>query len=196
MSVQDISVKEKLLNSGKEEFLLHGFRNASLRRICSKAGVTTGALYFFFNNKEDLFGSIIEKPLTLYHVLIQSSIRKATADLSTSVENEEKIMRFLITYREEYILILEKSTGTKYEGFFDEYRAMVEKVNTDFFEKYAPGRADPDLIKIIVGMRLQVYLEIIHGNYSVEESIRLAKYMACYADAGFSELIRKLNEGN
>lgn len=196
MSDQDISVKEKLLNSGKEEFLLHGFKNASLRRICSKAGVTTGALYFFFNNKEDLFCSIVEKPLALYRELIQASIQKETDDLNTSVENEENIMRFLMTYRDECILILEKSAGTKYESFFTEYKAMLEKVNTDFFEKYAPGKANHDLIKIIVGMRLQGYLEIIHGNYSIEEAIKLTKYMACYADAGFSELIRKLNEDN
>lgn len=196
MSEQDISVKEKLLNSGKEEFLLHGFKNASLRRICSKAGVTTGALYFFFNNKEDLFCSIVEKPLALYRELIQASIQKETDDLNTSVENEENIMRFLMTYRDECILILEKSAGTKYEGFFAEYKAMLEKVNTDFFERYAPGKANPNLIKLIVGMRIQGYLEIIHGSYSHEEAIKLAKYMSCYADAGFSELTRKLNEGN
>lgn len=196
MSDEDVSVKEKLLNSGKEEFLLHGFKNASLRRICSKAGVTTGALYFFFNNKEDLFGSIIEKPLALYQELIQASIQKETADLNTAVENEENIIRFLMTYRDECILILEKSAGAKYESFFAEYKAMLEKVNTDFFERYAPGKTNPDLIKIIVGMRLQGYLEIIHGNYSIEEAIKLTKYIACYADAGFSELIRKLNEGN
>lgn len=196
MSDEEISVKEKLLNSGKEEFLLHGFKNASLRRICSKAGVTTGALYFFFNNKEDLFCSIVEKPLALYQELIQTSIQKETDDLNTSIENEENIMRFLMTYREECILILEKSTGTKYEGFFTEYKTMLEKVNADFFERYAPEKTNPNLIKLIVSMRIQGYLEIIHGNYSLEEAIQLSKYMACYAEAGFSELTKKLNEGN
>ena len=51
MAEQDSGTKERLLQSGKEEFLQHGFQNASLRRICANAGVTTGALYFFFRNK-------------------------------------------------------------------------------------------------------------------------------------------------
>ena len=39
----------------KEEFMEKGYNKASLRSICSKAGITTGALYFFFENKEDLY---------------------------------------------------------------------------------------------------------------------------------------------
>ena len=45
--------RTKLLNCAKEEFLAMGFEKASLRRICQKAGVTTGAVYFFFRNKEE-----------------------------------------------------------------------------------------------------------------------------------------------
>ena len=44
----DNGTREKLLRSAKEEFVEKGFQNASLRKICSKAGVTTGAVYCFF----------------------------------------------------------------------------------------------------------------------------------------------------
>ena len=46
-----------------EEFLEKGFMKASLRSICKKAGVTTGALYFFFEDKDDLFASLVQEPL-------------------------------------------------------------------------------------------------------------------------------------
>lgn len=36
-----------------------GFAGASLRGICQKAGVTTGALYFFFQDKDDLFCEVV-----------------------------------------------------------------------------------------------------------------------------------------
>ena len=115
MAEQDSGTKERLLQSGKEEFLQHGFQNASLRRICANAGVTTGALYFFFRNKEDLFGSIVGKPLAAYHELIERSAKKEIEDVSSATGNEENLMRLLMTYREEFILLLEKSAGTKYE---------------------------------------------------------------------------------
>ena len=51
--------KQKLLFAAKIEFLEKGFQKASLRNICKKAGVTTGALYFFFKDKEDLFSALV-----------------------------------------------------------------------------------------------------------------------------------------
>ena len=37
--------RERLLTAAKTEFLERGYRSASLRRISSAAGVTTGAIY-------------------------------------------------------------------------------------------------------------------------------------------------------
>ena len=42
--------KRGLIASATEEFAEYGYEGASLRQICSKAGVTTGALYFFFDS--------------------------------------------------------------------------------------------------------------------------------------------------
>lgn len=43
----DSETRKELLKCAKEEFMDKGFMGASLRNICQKAGVTTGALYFF-----------------------------------------------------------------------------------------------------------------------------------------------------
>ena len=61
----DRETRELLMESGKKEFLEKGYMKASLRKICADAGVTTGALYFFFKDKEDLFGAISEPPLKI-----------------------------------------------------------------------------------------------------------------------------------
>ena len=46
--------EENLIRCGREEFLEKGYTKANLRDICRKAGVTTGAFYFSFENKEAL----------------------------------------------------------------------------------------------------------------------------------------------
>ena len=51
--------KNRLLQAATEEFAEFGYEKSSLRRICKNAEVTTGALYFFFQDKEDLFQSVI-----------------------------------------------------------------------------------------------------------------------------------------
>lgn len=59
--------REWILNAALEEFSEHNYNESSLRRICQKAGVTTGAIYFLFEDKEDLFKKIIltvDEPLS------------------------------------------------------------------------------------------------------------------------------------
>lgn len=51
--------RARLLQVAAEEISEVGFQKASLRKICAKAGVTTGALYFFFDGKDDLLANII-----------------------------------------------------------------------------------------------------------------------------------------
>ena len=51
MEKSENAVRSRLLEAGKEEFRDRGFLKASLRAICKKADVTTGALYFFFESK-------------------------------------------------------------------------------------------------------------------------------------------------
>ena len=59
MSVPDRSIDSRLLSAAMEEFLDKGYENASLKEICRKAGVTTGALYKRFDGKEDLFHALV-----------------------------------------------------------------------------------------------------------------------------------------
>ena len=62
---------ERILKRGLAAFLEEGFEKANLRRICKAAGVTTGAFYKHFKDKEALFSELVE-PLA-------SMIRKAYA---------------------------------------------------------------------------------------------------------------------
>lgn len=56
----DNSTQKRILEAAKTEFLEKGFRNASLRNIVKVAGVTTGAFYGYYSNKEALFSALVE----------------------------------------------------------------------------------------------------------------------------------------
>ena len=49
---------EKIKQTALEEFYENGYAKASLRTICRRAGVTTGAMYFHFENKEALLRAL------------------------------------------------------------------------------------------------------------------------------------------
>ena len=42
--------RENLIRAALREFAARGYDESSVREICAAAGVTTGALYFFFKN--------------------------------------------------------------------------------------------------------------------------------------------------
>ena len=51
--------KKKIIEAAKKEFLEHSFYDASINRIIKDAGISRGAFYMYFQNKEDIFIYII-----------------------------------------------------------------------------------------------------------------------------------------
>ena len=89
---------------------------------------------------------------------------------------------------------MEKCGGSRYEGFREQIMLQMQVAFTSYFEKFMGSRPDPELIRILVSMRLQGYMELIKGEYSVEERVRFAHEIGIYADAGTRALIQYLAE--
>lgn len=51
---------ERIMECAKKEFLAKGYTDASLRMIASEAGTSTNSIYVRFQDKEGLFGAIVE----------------------------------------------------------------------------------------------------------------------------------------
>ena len=60
-NLEESATQQKILEAAKQEFLEKGFQGASLRNIVKTAGVTTGAFYGYYSNKEALFAALVEE---------------------------------------------------------------------------------------------------------------------------------------
>lgn len=87
----------------------------------------------------------------------------------------------------------EKTAGSWYEGFKSQIDMQMQSAFTSYFSKFMGVSPDAELIRILVSMRLQGYMELIKGDYTVEERIRLAREIGIHADAGTMALIKYLN---
>ena len=58
--------EQKLIRSGRAEFLEKGYAKANLPDLCPAAGGSTGAFYFSFENKEALLAAILEPVIADY----------------------------------------------------------------------------------------------------------------------------------
>lgn len=144
--------KERLIESAKVEFLEKGYAKASLRKICADAGVTTGALYFFFKDKEDLFAEIVEPP---YDGLKEILLRHFSEENKIMSEKEmyehieaghaefsAELIHHLYADYDAFTLLLKRSQGSRFESCVDEIVDMVEGTYQAMAEKMA--RLMPD----------------------------------------------------
>lgn len=58
---QDPVKRQQILDGAKRVFLQVGFDAASMNDITREAGVSKGTIYVYFENKEDLFGALIDR---------------------------------------------------------------------------------------------------------------------------------------
>lgn len=129
--------RKHLLECAKKEFLEKGYMKASLRNICKEAGVTTGALYFFFKDKEDLLAELVEEPLRqLYAVMeehyaaeMRNEDQVAQLELvdDGDLEASREIIRRMYANRDTFLLLLTKSQGSRFETWLEEVVDISEQ---------------------------------------------------------------------
>lgn len=188
--------KELIIRAGKQEFLKYGYKGASLRNICKQAGVTTGAFYFQFENKEQLLDEILRPVITYFSAMVQKSTMEEFEGESSSADGDEQMLEMLWNYKEECQILLEGTAGTAYEKVFEELQEGLRQGFLLFFGKYGISDVDEKLLDVIVRMRVESYLTIIRKEYTLEETKKLARQIGIYCDAGFEALVRQLKTGH
>ncbi|KXL54231.1 HTH-type transcriptional regulator MtrR [Anaerotignum neopropionicum] len=182
----DKETKERLLLSGKKEFLEKGYARASLRNICKNARVTTGALYFFFENKEELFVSIVEQPLQeLQEIMNQHQQHELEQLKSTDTQRVDdpahfqiakKIICCMYRYYDEFQLLLTKAQGSRFEQIVDEFVEIMEKkyqvlANGISMQNNSP-KVESYMIHWFTHTQVDLFVHIITHEKSEETAIK------------------------
>ena len=146
---QDKETREKLIENAKAEFMEKGYNKASLRSICAKAGVTTGALYFFFEDKADLYKAIVGKPVDELFEIMQAHFNEddkniMSPDYDANEDDHSEVAQLLIhhiyTNYDAAILLLTKSQGSEYENIVDRIVDFTESKSIETMEKIAENK--------------------------------------------------------
>ena len=197
--------KENLLNSAKKEFLENGFMQASLRNICKNAGVTTGALYFFFKDKEDLFANLVQEPVSqLYQLMsghyeeeseISSIELQSLEDFGEDIGVAKQTIQFMYHYYDEFQLILTKSQGSRFEKCIDyfvdvsekHYRIMADKIA----ESMGTKNLDDYMIHWVAHMQIDAFVHLLTHEKSEEEAVKHIEDIVYYIISGWFAMFRK-----
>lgn len=135
--------KQHLLEAAIRVFAIKGFDDASMREIAAEAGLTTGAIYHHYKNKDDLFYDAVKEAAYFVHKL---SERNEDSQLKT---NEEMFAEIRNNVRdrmskavEQRLLILlaayaMSKGGRIQEKYKQDYTEIIQRVADMYF--YAFG---------------------------------------------------------
>lgn len=198
--------KERLLASAKQEFMEKGYQGASLRNICKNAGVTTGALYFFFKDKEELFASLVQPVLGIVQKLMAEHMQQELLELdeeytgafteaSDDTYASEQVVHVLYQNYDSVQLLLTKSQGSKMAGCIDGFVEYAQENYRRLAEIQAKvsGVPTPDdyTIHWMAHMQIDAFVHLLTHERDEAKAIEHVHDIVKYLVAGWYALFEQ-----
>lgn len=130
---------EKVKRAIREEFLEKGYDDASIRSIGARAGMTSAGLYRHYPDKESMYLAMVEPLIASIKTWTDRHTAMKFDMVDGGAKNEELfgenfidlIREVILPRRDEFKLLMTRSSGTKYENFINDY---VEENQKKFME--------------------------------------------------------------
>ena len=142
MQIQKTDIRKVILEVSRKEFLEHGFKDASMRTIAKKSGVSLGNIYNYFKNKDEIFTQILSIPVSLLNKVNNIFDDKYFFDIENIRNGKIKQLKFtysikfICNYRDELKLLLFKAQGSSLQDFKDNWIDENTKAGIEWLKKY------------------------------------------------------------
>lgn len=138
-------IKENILKAALQEFYHHGYKSAAMRSIAEQSRIPTGLIYSYYKNKEALFDAVLQPVLYDWRRVLSSVDDNAQGngkppgdggspplmhmgnEIYGLSKAEIECLLNLFDHRQEFILLLDKSGGTKYEQEKNRFIKEIEQ---------------------------------------------------------------------
>lgn len=99
--------REKILQTARRLFLKYGYNGISMRTIAAHAKLTTGAVYFHFKNKKEIYRTICEEALDILRGMFMDSIARGTTPSQKLISTFDSYLSFFYKYLDYYNILME-----------------------------------------------------------------------------------------
>ena len=194
--------EKRILETAKKEFLERGFQGTSMRRIAALAGVTTGALYGYFDSKEKIFDSLVEDSYNaVMNAYKDAHVEFAALPYDTQVSGMGDItakcvewcLEYIYDHLDEFRLILMCSEGTRYSNMVDEMMKVEEESTEEFIAlmrkngKEIP-EIDPLLEHMVTSGYFTSFFEVVRHSVPREDARIYIQNLQAFYKAGWERL--------
>ncbi|RHR33059.1 TetR/AcrR family transcriptional regulator [Clostridium sp. AF19-22AC] len=108
-------INKRILKAALEEFYEKGYKSAAMRNIAQKAKIPAGLIYSYYKNKEALFNAVLSPVRYDWErVLNTKDDTHNEGEIYGLSRAETDCLIQLFEHRKEFIILMDKSEGTKY----------------------------------------------------------------------------------
>jgi len=193
----------EILESARREFLKYGFAGASLRNIAVNAGVTTGALYRHFKNKNSLFEEIISPVYDIFFQKYQDACNVFFEKLKTegfthvwenTNDETESVINYIYDNSQIFRLLISGSEYSTYENFSHSIIDLEVKTIRKYLELskehgHIHNNISDSQLHIFVNSQFSCIFEMILHDIPRDDAHKLSKDIAKFFRAGWYALL-------
>lgn len=122
----DSSKEQLIIKTAQELFARFGFKKTTMDEIAQKAHIGKSTIYHYFESKEELFRTIVEKESHILFQKIEEAVSKAPGA-------QEKLRAYVIT-RMQHLKEMANFYSVLSEEYLEHY-AFIEKVRQQDFQR-------------------------------------------------------------
>lgn len=201
MAVKNHSLDDKIIKSAVEEFLERGFLEASLHKIAERAGVTTGALYTRYKNKDALFCSLLEDAFAAFRERSEQAAEKyaavesgSSSDFLAAMEYEGQIyFDVFFEHYEACVLLFCKSGGSSAEQTLKSVIYHKVRSTVDFLKKTAKQPVNSDAVRLLMEADFHIYRQLLESGLEKPKAAACMKTVQDFLNSGWRELYERLH---
>lgn len=119
-------IKDNILKAALQEFYDKGYKSAAMRNIAEKAKIPTGLIYSYYKNKEALFCAVLSPVLYDWQRVLAAKHDEHDDEIYGLSWTETECLINLFEHRQEFIILVDKSEGTKYEHEKERFIGEIE----------------------------------------------------------------------
>ncbi len=164
-------IKNNILKAALQEFYDKGYKSATMRSIAEKAKIPTGLIYSYYKNKEALFYAVLRPVLYDWQrVLTAKHDGHNNDEIYGLSKTEAECLINLFEHRQEFIILVDKSEGTKYEHEKDHF---IEEIETHLNKHRKDENSETVFIHIIANNFVDGLMEIMYHYKGKEWAIMM-----------------------
>lgn len=201
MATRDHSLDSGIAQAAYAEFISCGFQRASLHKIAQNAGVTTGAIYTRYKNKDALFVSLLQDFFAVMEEAFSPAAEEyerakesgRAEDIIRAINAEESIyFRLLTEHYDECTLFFSRSDGSSVEAMLRELVQRKTEQTVAFFAQVYGKAPNEDAIRLLIGSQFGYFRQLLNEHLEEEKMFACLRSILDFFNAGWRQLCETL----